>query len=526
MQVDSRRRTLDDAVVGDALSHRLPGWAVALIGLTLAAAVALRFASGAHLWLDEALTVNIARLPLSDIPNALRHDGAPPMYYVLLHFWMLVFGEGDVAVRALAGVIGVATLPLAYFAGVRLGGGDRERGRWVGWALVLVVATSPFGIRYSVENRMYSLTIALVFLGYLAVTRALDRPTLGRLACVSGVVAALLYAHYWSFFLLAVVGGILVWSAVAGPASVRPAARRVIAAIVVGGVCFVPWLPILISQLRHTGTPWASPTVSPSIVVSTLSQFAGGRVVVGRLLLLVLTVVAGLAMFTRPRADDDARKRSLSAVRWVALVGGGTLLVGLALSFIAGSTYQTRYAAVVFPFVAMIAAFGLTVVRNIRVRTIALAIVVVLGLLGGRHAVQVERTQAGRVASAIIQGAHRGDLVAYCPDQIGPAVSRVVPRTLGVRQLAFPMTGNPQLIDWVDYKDKVGQANPEQFATRLLARAGPSTIWFVSSTGYLPFELKCERILAALTAARGPGRTLVQPDANIFEHMGVVRFDR
>ena len=39
------------------------------------------------LWLDEALTVNIARLPLSQLQDALKHDGAPPLYYVLLHFW-------------------------------------------------------------------------------------------------------------------------------------------------------------------------------------------------------------------------------------------------------------------------------------------------------------------------------------------------------------------------------------------------------------------------------------------------------
>ena len=58
--------------------------------------------TGPLLWLDEALSVNIARLPLGDIPGALRHDGAPPLYYVLLHLWMRVFGTGDGAVRALA----------------------------------------------------------------------------------------------------------------------------------------------------------------------------------------------------------------------------------------------------------------------------------------------------------------------------------------------------------------------------------------------------------------------------------------
>src|SRR5207249_843699 len=101
---------------------RLIGVAVAV---AVVAGVALRFWTTSELWLDEALTVNIARLPLRDIPEALRHDGAPPLYYALSHMWMRVFGTGDVAVRALPGVLGVIAIPLAYLGG----GGLRSAGR-------------------------------------------------------------------------------------------------------------------------------------------------------------------------------------------------------------------------------------------------------------------------------------------------------------------------------------------------------------------------------------------------------------
>ena len=57
------------------------------------------------LWLDEALSVNIAKLPIGQIPAALRHDGHPPLYYVLLHVWMSVLGSGDVAVRSAVGPV-------------------------------------------------------------------------------------------------------------------------------------------------------------------------------------------------------------------------------------------------------------------------------------------------------------------------------------------------------------------------------------------------------------------------------------
>ena len=114
----------------------------------------LRFVTTSPLWLDEALSVNIARLPLGDIPEALRHDGHPPLYYLLLHGWMELFGEGDVAVRALSGVFSVATLPLAWSPAAASAGAAR-RGR-----SLVVLALSPFAIRYATEARMYSLVIA------------------------------------------------------------------------------------------------------------------------------------------------------------------------------------------------------------------------------------------------------------------------------------------------------------------------------------------------------------------------------
>ena len=92
---------------GDPTRSPAHGWIVAAwiaIGVAVAIGVVLRFWTQSHLWLDEALSVNIAKLPVGDIPEALRHDGHPPLYYWLLHGWMAVFGESDRSVRALSGI--------------------------------------------------------------------------------------------------------------------------------------------------------------------------------------------------------------------------------------------------------------------------------------------------------------------------------------------------------------------------------------------------------------------------------------
>src|SRR5450759_4550657 len=135
----------------------------------LLAGVVLRFVAHTHLWLDEAQSVAIARLPLSGLFAALRQDGSPPLYYLLLHYWMGWFGTGDnIAVRALSGVISVATLPPFYLLA------RRTIGRRAAVAAVLLLASSPFALRYATETRMYALVGLLTTLAGLALTRVLD----------------------------------------------------------------------------------------------------------------------------------------------------------------------------------------------------------------------------------------------------------------------------------------------------------------------------------------------------------------
>ena len=51
--------------------------AIVVVALVIALGVLLRFWTRSALWLDEALTIDIARLPLRSLHAALRQDGAP-----------------------------------------------------------------------------------------------------------------------------------------------------------------------------------------------------------------------------------------------------------------------------------------------------------------------------------------------------------------------------------------------------------------------------------------------------------------
>src|ERR1700760_408930 len=105
--------------------ERFPTWAITggvLILLMIAsAAIRTRYISGQY-WMDEAITTGIASHPLSAIPGLLRHDGSPPLYYFLLHFWILAFGGSETATHSLSLLFGLLTIPAGFWAGNSLVG--------------------------------------------------------------------------------------------------------------------------------------------------------------------------------------------------------------------------------------------------------------------------------------------------------------------------------------------------------------------------------------------------------------------
>ncbi len=410
----------------------------------------------------------------------------------MLHFWMELFGSSDIAVRSLSGLIGVATLPVAWLAGKRVGG------RSTAWAALVITAVSPFDIYYSTEVRMYSLVVLLSGLLLLAVCRALENPSPLRLFWVALFTAALLYTHYWSLYLMAVVVLLLAFLAY-----FRPEAREyryVLAAVVVGALSFLPWFPIFVFQARHTGTPWAYPGTLSS-VVHALSEFAGGAIPISSsplhrvdaflLFDLAILAVLGFSIGYGQARLDRTKRRSAFILGAVVTATLGLALIG---SRISDSAYASRYAAVVYLFYVLLAGLGVSLIANSTTRMVMLTSIAVLGIIGSVPNVYTNRTEAGRTAAIIKAHISKGDVVGYCPDQLGPAVARLLP-SHELLQLTFPRGTSPQFVDWVNYAQHIKKAHASSFAHRMEELAsGGHTIWFVWAPGYRHFDNKCHQI--------------------------------
>jgi mannosyltransferase len=281
--------------------------------LALAATLRFYLLDGQSLWGDEGNSVALALRDLASITNGAALDIHPPFYYYLLHFWMLVFGSGEIAVRSLSVLTGVALVWVTYLVGRRLFGYPT--------ALVagILSAISPLQIQYSQETRMYALAALLSTVSVYLMVRAAQashrRAALAWLALWSVAAAGALYSHYFTAtVLLAENLAVALWllAAINRPAAANPSSSSRIKLILPAAaawscaqllvlMAFLPWLSVMLGQ-------WANwPAVSQpfgavEIIGGALSAFSLGLAVTpGEHQWALVAFAAALALGSLPR---------------------------------------------------------------------------------------------------------------------------------------------------------------------------------------------------------------------------------
>jgi mannosyltransferase len=409
------------------------GWMIGafVVALTLGSLVLRTRQLNFYYWIDEAISVGISSHPLGQLHSLLRQDGSPPLYYVLLHFWMRAFGSGPVATHWLSLIFALITVPVAYWGGATL------FGRRAGAFAATLAAGLPFLTSYAQETRMYSLLALLSLIVAASFVHVFVYHRRRYLPGFALSLAAALYTHNWALFL-----GLATFIAFLFCVWVEPLERRRLCrdgAIGFGAVAvmYLPWLPTLLYQAKHTGAPWA---LSP--VVWSLTQafyfLTGSRAAAVALLL------AGGFGFVAVRAGGVRERRTQIAAIALAIIGLGTLLIAWAYAKHTPA-WSGRYFGVLVGPLTVLFALGLARARGLGI--FALVLVCCFWVLDPRPTSRVSKSNVAAVAHVVDPRIGPSTLVLSTQPEQVPALAYYMPH---VRQFGSPLgrVPDPRVMDW------------------------------------------------------------------------------
>jgi hypothetical protein len=240
------------------------------------------------LYEDEAVAGLIAARPLREVLDTVMLDrGGAPLHFVLTHavFWVDASAE---ALRWLSVVSALASIPLCFDLGRRLGGPA------AGIVAAAVAASSTALAVYGSFGRMYTLYVLIAALAADLFVRAVQLRS--RNAVIAAAAAAWLLPAVHPYGAIPAVAMLVAAAVLWRRRSIRDAVPVVVAALAA--------LPFLLADLRLAdranvgsgGDPVAAPADAWDELVATLSAFAGGDGVLfaafTALALLGLVVVA------------------------------------------------------------------------------------------------------------------------------------------------------------------------------------------------------------------------------------------
>ncbi len=394
-----------------ALDKRLT---IALLVLLLLAGAGLRFHNlgSQSLWRDEAISWHYVRdTTLPNLVSTLIDDELhPPLWYIVLYLDRLGLGQSEFSLRFQAALSSLLLIPLGYVLGKRLFSPA------LGLINALLVALSPFLLRYAQEARSYSFLALLAAASFYALCRWQSRPTTRRTLVFSVVMAAALYTHHWAFFLLVAFNLCvllwIVWGGGQGLLSKWLLANALIA------VLYLPWLPILLQQLSYD-TSWMYSHEPPAqlLWLTFRAWTASWRATPFFLLLIALAVLVAITPWFFGAARLRRPDAQVLAVLIVCLI---PIVSAIALSQRKPIYKPDRYTIIVYPAFSLLLASGLAALRRPVLVAIAVCLVAGLWLRKDITDLSTATFSTARDAAAYVSSdVGPQDVLVFAPDPIG-----------------------------------------------------------------------------------------------------------
>ena len=332
-------------------------WRDLLIIAAIAALAAAWQIDRKPIWLDEAVSWDMASRPPADLAAKTAADIHPPLYYLALSAWARTFGDSLIGLRSLSAVATIGSALLLYLLARR----------WLppsaAFFTALAYAISPHTVYFAQEARMYALAALLVLSATVSYRRWLESGATrtADLTAYGLAAAAAMYTHYATALALAAMAAHLVFICRPG----RPAVLRWIAANLGAALIYLPWMPTAATQIFR-GQAWRQAVTLadlPRYAVEAVFQLEFGLYQFPHFGLWPYTFVAALAaagLFGVALALRRGHARATERDWFLVLMVVAPLLLALFAQLRSGYLSLPRYLAYLLPFVVLLLARGLT----------------------------------------------------------------------------------------------------------------------------------------------------------------------
>ena len=261
-----------------------------------------RLPAGRFIDSPHAATALNGAAPWWNIWYSAEDGGQPPLHFILLRAWRAIFGEGDIAARALSAALSIVTVALLFFTAETLHGRTAAL-----WACLIMAVAGP-QIEYSQEARSYAMLAALTLAMAAVLVRIEKKGTSPlRLLAIGLCTLAALLTHY-------VAATALMAALCYAGLRLRGRGRiRVVVTLLLAALAFLTtWGPFLLAQkplvYLLTLPDVASPHQATSTVVLQWMMlpgrlFAGGSLAPESIALLAAVLYVMPLAMARRRPD-------------------------------------------------------------------------------------------------------------------------------------------------------------------------------------------------------------------------------
>ncbi|MDD3480656.1 MAG: glycosyltransferase family 39 protein [Patescibacteria group bacterium] len=439
--------------------------------------------TASSIWHDEGYTMWLLRYDFAGILERTARDVHPPGYYLLAKPWVSIFGNSVFSIRFLSVLFSLGIVYLVYLIVKEIWNKEAA------FVSSMIVAVSPFMVRFAQEARMYGVVAFFTTLATWFFIKWIKERKLKWLYLYIPAMLIAMYTQYYAFFVIISHWAIMLvytkdvlkfrWlELVKEKVGVFDFRWWLANGVLLAG--YAVWFPVAYRQVtRITGNYWIQPEwITWRTVPNNVLQFAtythfdavfNSNGILGK---IVYIIVISAAIFGGAYLFKN--KEKIKVVASMYIFGFLPMLLVYTLSEIRQPIYQDRY----FPFsaVAIFAIWG-TCIATLKNRYLKYRVIVITfgALLVGNYIMHASVNHKMKEAvNSVKTQKQEGDLV------ISGELYTFLDSSYyfdyeGIRWMGEPVEGYGETSLFYDQGEKYMISEDEVF--------GENRVWVIGKTG-------------------------------------------